>query len=385
MRCLALLGCWLMLGGGAALGDTAQAELPPKQKEQARALVQRLAHRSFKVREQATEQLERLGRPARAVLEEGVKYPDAEVRRRCRRLLDLALRSDTEIALAEYLANKSSARLLKLPSWGRFSKMVGKDDVAKRLFVDMFCSEGTMLAELETQQPQQFATRLQGRLMEIQRTMWTPAGQASPPPHGQVVALLFMATDARLGDNVQSFYALNNLFYQPTVQQSFKNDPGSRKLLVSFLETRSNPTTIAQAFYIAQQMQLKEALPLALKTVKATNIPAYTRGMAVLFVGRMGAKDHRKDLEALLEDKTAMGAVNTGQVTVNAQLRDVALAALVQLAGQDVHTYDFPAIRNFHGTPNLPPYYYGFTDDKGREAALKKWKASQPPPPPIKK
>ena len=384
MRRLVLLGCWLLLGSGAVLGDTALADLPAKQKEQARVLLRQLAHRSFKVREQATEQLERLGRPARGILEEGVKYPDAEVRRRCRRLLELALRSDTEVALADFLANKSSARLLKLPSWDRFSKTVGKDDVAKRLFVDMFCAEGTMLAELEAK-PQQFATRLQTRLMEIQRNLWTPAGQANPPPHGQVVALLFMATDPRLGDNIQSFYALNNLFYQPTIQNHFKNDPSSRKLLVAFLESRSNPSTISQAFYIAQQMQLKEALPLALKTVKATNIPPYTRGMAVLFVGRMGAKEYRKDLEALLDNKTAMGAVNTGTVTVNAQLRDVALAGLIQLSGQDVHAYDFPALRNFHGTPTLPPYYYGFTDDKAREKALKKWKDSQPKPPVKKK
>ena len=385
MRCLALLGCWLTLGGGAALGDSAPPDLPARQKEQARVLLRQLAHRSFKVREQATDQLERLGRPARGVLEEGIKYPDAEVRRRCRRLLDLALRSDTEVALAEFLANKSSARLLKLPSWGRFSKVVGKDDGAKRLFVDMFCAEGTMLAELETQAPQQFASKLQARLMEIQRNLWTPAGRANPPSHGQVTALLFMATDPRLGDNIQSFYALNNLFYQPTIQHHFKNDARSRKLLVSFLESRSNPSTVSQAFYIAQQLQLKEALPLALKTVKATNIPAYTRGMAVLFVGRMGAKEYRKELEALLDNKTAMGAVNTGHVTVNAQLRDVALASLIQLSGQDVHTYDFPALRTFRGSPTLPPYYYGFTDDKGRENALKKWKASQTAPPARKK
>src|SRR5260370_16550323 len=124
MRRLARLGCWPTFGSGAALGDTALSELPRKQKEQARVLVQRLAHRSFKVREQATEQLLRLGRPARGVLEEGVKYPDAEVRRRCRRLLDLALRSDTEIALADYLANKSSTRLLNLPSWDHFPNIV---------------------------------------------------------------------------------------------------------------------------------------------------------------------------------------------------------------------------------------------------------------------
>ena len=318
MRRLALLGCWLMLSSGVAPGETVPQDLPAKQKEQARLLIQRLAHRSFKVREQAAEQLRKLGRPARVVLAEGVKNSDAEVRRRCRRLLELASRTDTEVALADYVSNKNSTLLLKLPAWDRFSKMAGKDEPSKRLFVDVFCAEGTMLAELEAQ-PKQFATKLQSRLLEMQRTLWSPWGQANPPAHARVVALLFMATDPRAGDNVQSFYALNNLFYQPSVQQGFKNNTSSRRLLVSFLETRSNPSTIAQAFYIAQQMQLKEALPLALKTLKATNAPAYTHGMAVLFIGRLGGKEQRKNLEALLEDKTLMGAVNTGRVTVSAR------------------------------------------------------------------
>lgn len=253
MRRLALLGCWLMLASGTAPAETAPPDLPAKEKQQARVLIQRLGHRSFKVREQAAEQLRKLGRPARLVLAEGVKNSDAEVRRHCRRLLELATRSDTEVALADYISNKNSTLLLKLPAWDRFSKLAGKDDPAKRLFVDMFCAEGTMLAELEAQ-PKQFAAKLQNRLLEMQRNLWSPWGQANPPAHARVVALLFMASDPRAGENIQSFYALNNLFYQASVQQGFKNNAGSRRLLVSFLETRSNPSTIAQVFYIAQQM-----------------------------------------------------------------------------------------------------------------------------------
>src|SRR4051794_21693042 len=119
MRRLALLGCWLALAvvGRTTAAEVAARELAPAEKEKAKAWVQQLGDRNFKVRERAATQLLRLGRQAQPVLEEGARDADAEVRRRCNVLLRTALRTDTEVALEEYLANKDSARLLKLPSW----------------------------------------------------------------------------------------------------------------------------------------------------------------------------------------------------------------------------------------------------------------------------
>src|SRR5437016_5694651 len=138
MRRMPLLGCFLLLVvAGPSLAAAAARELAPADKDKARALLRRLADRNFKAREQATAELLRLGRAARPILEEGVKDSDAEVRRRCGVLLRLATRTDTEIALEDYLLKKDSKGLLKLPSWARFSKYVGADDSAKRLFVEM--------------------------------------------------------------------------------------------------------------------------------------------------------------------------------------------------------------------------------------------------------
>src|SRR5262249_4347179 len=134
------------------------------------------------------------------------------------------------------------------------------------------------------------------------------------------------------------------------------------------------------ALYMAQNLQLKEALPRALKTVNSKQAPAYTRGMAVLFVGQLGGREHMKEIDKLLTDQTQMGAIRTGTMTINAQMRDVALAALIQLSGQDIQNYNFPYMQNyrgFQGPINLPPYYYGFADDARRAPAFKKWKDSQ--------
>ena len=90
-----------------------------------------------------------------------------------------------------------------------------------------------------------------------------------------------------------------------------------------------------------------------------------------------------EELEPLLEDTTSLGGtIRIGTATVNAQMRDVALAALVHLSGQNVFDYPFAYLqtyKNLRGNFQLPPYYYGFQDDTTRTAALKKWKDSQEP------
>src|SRR5205823_3378521 len=89
----------------------------------------------------------------------------------------------------------------------------------------------------------------------------------------------------------------------------------------------------------------------------------------------------------LLEDATQMGAIRTGTAIINAQLRDVALAAMIQLSGQNLFDYPFPFLQQYRGMRGnfqLPPYYYGFQDDAGRTAAMKKWKDSQPKTEPAK-
>src|SRR5438094_10160169 len=112
MRWMALLGCLLLAAAGRSPAAEAARELAPAEKEKARALLRRLAERNYKAREQATAELLRLGPAARPILEEGANDSDAEVRRRCGLLLRLATRTDTEIALEDFLIRKDSKRRL---------------------------------------------------------------------------------------------------------------------------------------------------------------------------------------------------------------------------------------------------------------------------------
>jgi hypothetical protein len=381
MRCRSYLAAGLVVAFLSAPRADADVSLTPAQRDQAKTWVRQLGERSYKIREQAQNKLLEMGKAAIPLLEEGAKESDLELSSRCKRLLELAQRTDTEVALALYMSKHDDSRLLKLPSWDRFSKMIGTDGTAKKLYVDMYCAESTMLSDMD-RNPREFGPRLLAHLQEIQRNMYTPFGRANPIPHHRVLALLFMATDPNVTKDIQSFYLLNNLFYQQHIQQGFRDNAGSRKLLMAFLEQRNNANTAQQIFYIAKQLGLKEALPMALKSVNDKTVPGYTRGAALLFIGQMGGKEHIKDIEKLLEDTTNLQTVRFGTTTINAQMRDVALASLILLSGQNAQEYNFPYLQQFHGIRadfNLPPYYYGFSDDAGRQTALKKWKDSQAP------
>jgi hypothetical protein len=379
MRCRSYLAAGLAVAFLSVPQAGADVAMTPAQRDQAKSWIRQLGERSYKVREQAQGKLLELGKAAIPLLEEGVKESDLEVSRRCKHLLELAQRTDTEVALALFMSKQDDSKLLKLPSWDRFSKLVGADGTAKKLYVDMYCAESTMLTEMD-RNPREFSPRLMAHLQDIQRNMYTPFGRANPIPHNRVLALLFMATDPSVTKDIQSFYMLNNLFYQQHVQQGFRDNAGSRKLLMAFLEQRNNVNTLQQIFYIAKQIGLKEALPMALKSVNDKAVPGYTRGAALLFIAQMGGKEHMKDIEKLLDDTSTLQTVRFNTTTINAQMRDVALASLILLSGQSVNEYNFPYIQQFHGIRgdfNLPPYYYGFADDAGRQAALKKWKESQ--------
>src|SRR5205823_2807555 len=102
-------------------------------------------------------------------------------------------------------------------------------------------------------EPKNFDTIFTTRCQQIQQNLYTPFGQVNHVPMGQVVALLFAATDQRATTNINSFYMMTNLLYQQNIQQGFKSNAGARQLLVQFFEQRSDQNTLPQAIQLAMQ------------------------------------------------------------------------------------------------------------------------------------
>jgi hypothetical protein len=377
---------WAIMGLGLTLGlfaagpvwgadATPSKEAPAADLDKAADLVKKLGDASYETRREADRELMQMGRAVEKVLRDNLNSSDAEISRRCERLLALATRSDTEIALDTFLQNKDDKLLLKLPAWTRFSEMAGKDDAARMLFVDMYSSEGALLDALD-KDPKNFGPTFNTRVQQLQQVLWTPWGAQGNVTLGQVVGLLFAASDSRMTFDINSFYMMTNFLYQQNIQQAFRNDAGSRKILAGFIEKRSDQNTLPQVMHLVLQMEIKELVPVALRMATAKETQAYNKATAVMIVGRMGTKEDADKLEPLMADQTSLGAAMVGTTRIEAQVRDVVLAALIEANGQSVTDYGFPYFQNNQvGRGNyMAPNWYGFAKDTERQAAVQKFR-----------
>src|SRR4029079_4808174 len=101
---------------------------------------------------------------------------------------------------------------------------------------------------------------------------------------------------------------------------------------------------------------------------------ASLRATALLGFARLGTRDDVKELAPFLSDhlQIAITNINGGRATV--QMRDVALGAAVQLAGQGMSDAGFER-KPPTGLTSVPSYiYYAFTTAEKRAAAHEKWK-----------
>ena len=133
--------CALLLGGATG----AESEKPAG--PDAAALVEQLGDDSFEVRQRASEQLAAMGLAAQEALTAGLRDPDAEIRRRCRWLLQDVLEADYDRRLKAFLADDEGEQDHDLPGWKRYRESVGTDKVARELFVKMQQAEpGLMIS-----------------------------------------------------------------------------------------------------------------------------------------------------------------------------------------------------------------------------------------------
>src|SRR5438067_8890094 len=165
--------CWLAAGllfGITAVALANNPTLSPKDRTEAIQLVSKLGNPSFKVREEAASRLVQFGRAVEPVLREGLTYPEAEVRRRCERLIPLALNYDLEKQIRAFLADQDEKNPPALPGWTRFKEAAGADAAARDLFVDMHRIDTEYMEQIE-KDPTAAMAKLKGRVEGIYNGM----------------------------------------------------------------------------------------------------------------------------------------------------------------------------------------------------------------------
>jgi hypothetical protein len=366
---IAVMGGWGIgaLLCGAAVADEPAAPSAAEVLTQARTWVTQLGSSDFATREQATAQLARLGWPARAALEEGLKNPHPETRLRVRRILSLIREDDFQRAIAALLADDDGNAEHPLPLWPKFREDVGRDAAARELFVSMLRAEGSLLAEVAAQ-PRTAAGGLQRRCEQLQ---FESAAQDREIDQGSLAAVLYIASDER----VPLAVGTDSLLYRFCSHSS----------IVQTLEARDAPTPLRKivgtwvqtgrgGYYslrLAMAYDMPEGLLAAGKMLDGKT-EAYYRQYAILTFAKLGSKADIPRLEKVLDDVTLCSTHTVDDVTYVTQFRDIALAAVLHLHGADPREFGFTNIRE-HAQYVYSPYTIGFSNEVDRQAAFSKW------------
>jgi hypothetical protein len=335
-------------------------------------LIAQLGDERFSLREAATEKLIEIGLPVLKAVERATESPDREIRYRSERILAIVRQLDFQRRLEAFAANRDSGEDYDLPAWPRYRERMGDSAGARSLFVEMQRSEPGVLRILE-ESPMEASQAIDDRCQQLQQAMQLFRQQLSV---GNVAALLFVASEAEGQLPQQPAQVLYGFCHQ----QSFRTElsEGSRrdevrKLLGSYI-LRGEDWTAYQGIMLAMQYELKEGLVPAEKMLKVGGNPPHLQQYAILAVAKLGDKSHMPLLEGQLEDNTRLSARRVNDQTFETQVRDVALAALLHVTGQDPGEYGLDQLQ-----PNeqllYNPSTAGFETEEQRAAALAKWKA----------
>lgn len=365
-----------LLGHGLAAGNA--PALDPKE---GTALVRQLGDESFATRQEASRKLMALGLAARDVLLDGMRSPDPEIRKSCRLLLPAVLRADRQARLEAFIADKEGKKEHDLPGWKRFRKVVGADAAARDLFVSMQRSTAVILLSDVDKNP-----KLAGELLQSScQQLWTqlffrPGLQPRQPTVAEVAALYLVATDPEVKLAPNTVSQLVNFLNQPSIQTAFRsNAVAVRKLVVGWMMQQIDDTSFQQIGWtlVQNNLNLPEVAEIGLKVIRGKKAKAHGLALALAVVGKHGKREHAKEMEQFLNDRTLVGNVVMNNQRGTTEVRDVALAMMVHLTGQQQKDYGFPFLQQNNAWLKFHYHFMGFSSDAQRDQALRKWKSWQ--------
>jgi hypothetical protein len=388
------LGFALLLSAAAA-GPAAAASpdprslvVPPDQQARAQALVHRLASDTFSEREEAHEELAKMGRLAKTALVEAVTAdPDPEVRFRCRQLLPKASAEDLKVRVETFLADAGGKFEHDLPGWNQFRKTVPNTAAARELFAEMLTDETNRAMLTAVGGPPGEA----GQLVAARKAEFSPArggrgggwngvgaGGGKTPTSADLAAVLFaesqvpsrfvpLLTRGPAGGTVASAGSIALL-------ATTSGDRGEvyRAIVVAWVKTRDDSLQLSTALTVAESLELKDAAEVAIRLL-ATPGPSTYRTRAASTLVRLGTKEHLPALEKLMTDDAVLTRIQGATAVVEIQVRDMALATSLLITGQDPEGYGF--VEQYKGAAARSSYTNWYLLPDKRDAALDKWKA----------
>ena len=387
---LVMVPAWAQDESGSA--DPSEAvQVDPESEQSAEApsdaevisLVEQLGDAEFTVRERATQRLIDVGLSAVDALRVGSEHPDREIRYRSRRILATVQDLDFESRLKAFLSSSDGTRDYDLPGWKQYREFAGDDRHVRELFVDMQRSESELLSAIADGK-KSTNEALTKRVQAIQQAMQLNRNKAIIDI-GTIATLLFAAMNDDVTVPPLASQTISNFLYQPSFNNAIHSGGGRpavlRRMLAEWIRRRTDAVNVYQSMMLALRYEVKEGLVPAARALRDAarqmNQPsnAHLRQYGLLTFARFGGKEHIALVEPLLQDKTPYGGQrNVNNVRYRTQIRDIALATLVRLAGLEYRDFGFAHLQKH------PQYVFNastlaFADDKERDAAIEKWAA----------
>lgn len=358
-------------GPSARCWAQSAAELSPAE---VRQLVRQLGDPSLQRRDEASRKLvEQGGEAVIAAATEGLRSADAEVRRRCRAILDRVYRRIHQQQLAQFIQHPE--RDVELPGWERFRKLVGEDAAARALFVDIQTAEPVLLRVAEQEQ-RTMSDRLEDRTRELYQTMSPNLGIERPVSVDSVAALMFLTSDKAVRPTAETVQRLQQFAFQQVFRNAVLSGPRKealRTLLNYWLSATLDDAELYTHVRLALLFQLDSGAQAAWKLLKRQDLPPDAQLFAILTIGRFGTADDVPKLEQHLDNTTTVLQQPRASRVVKTQLRDVVLAVLLHLAGEDLADYGLSHVEKASETVYEPSSIY-FESDEARNTAMDKWR-----------
>lgn len=379
--------------------------VPPGQLKKAQDLVRKLGSEVFADREEAEEALAALGRLARPALLEGVTTnPNAEVRTRCEGLLPRATAQEMRARMEVFLADVQGNYEHDLPGWNQFrAKVCGihtllgirvsgdrpLQKAAKAVFVDLISNPENKAIVLATSCRESELNALvinrrmvlSGTQVRVRGNLAVAGAVRRETTVDDVAALLFAESFAtqQVAGRVPRQISVTSMISRSGFSTAARDTDGKSRvykaIAAAWLESRNNPLDLYQGINLATSIGLSDlSLRMAVRLIEMPGAPVPYRANSVYLLTQSGNRDFIKVLEKSFND--------TGEVVVfrggpggaveqkSIQMRDVALAACIELAGQNPKEFGFADCSERFAYPSQ----YQLTDDN-RAPAFEKWNA----------
>jgi hypothetical protein len=369
-------------------------------------LVRQLGDKSYRVRTEAAVELARMGSAAVPALREGAKHPDAEIAAVCRRLLPQAEALQRKENL-DALLNETTGPPAKTGGAERapqprpsvpgtianrlaglepFLKVTGDSRSARELYAELMREHGRAM-ELREQDPREairafneVGEQIKARMREAEKTGAKTKYEAMNPTPAEIALFLVFSADPRVNQGPRHSAFNNMLVLYPKVKAALTEGSFAapmRKLFVNWLVNDTSAWFRQRGFALAAEAKLPDFAPAMVRLIEAKDSSAEIKAGAMVSLLKSGSAGEVKVLSRYLTDQTVVCVdVTDIGLRTKTQLRDVAMGVSLQIVGQHPRDYGLTDARFGPGVfgRSSELYYYGFPDDKSRDAAHKKWK-----------